>query len=97
MPIISDRPVSQITRQPSDRRPGGGNASVPSLSTQGSVSATDNGNSSMHHQGSFSSPKNGGGGANSSGLPSTVEDLAAQGIDISASGLKEGESKQQQR
>lgn len=90
---FTDRPVSSITRQPSDRRTAGGNTSVPSLSTQGSVTATDNGNTSMHHhQGSFSSPKNG-----AAGLPSTVTDaLAAQGIDINTS-FKEGEKQQQQR
>lgn len=70
-----------------------------SLSSQGSVSATDNGNSSMHHQGSFSSPRNGsnatgGAGAGAGGLPSTVTDaLAAQGIDINAS-FKEAEKQQ---
>lgn len=88
--LFPDRPVS-ITRQPSDRRSAGG----PTLSSQASVSATDNGNTSaMHHQGSFSSPKNGA-AHSSSGLPSTVTDaLAAQGIDISAS-FKEAERQQQ--
>lgn len=51
----------------------------------------------MHHQGSFSSPKNGSnatGGGGAGGLPSTVTDaLAAQGIDINAS-FKEAEKQQ---
>lgn len=90
-----DRPVSSVTRQPSDRRPAAGNAGAPTLSTQASVSATDNANAPQNYQGAFASPKN---GAHTAGtLPSTVtEALAAQGIDISA-GFKDSEKQQPSR